>query len=514
MPQGSMNRLLDHLRRVTAAPKQPPGDGELLACFIERREEDAFAALLRRHGPMVLGVCRRVLGDIHDAEDAFQATFLVLVRKAASVRPREAVGNWLYGVAYRTALEARGKIARRHAREKPMDDMPQPEAKPEAGWHELLPLLDQELHRLPDKYRLAVVLCDVEGRSRKEVARQLAIPEGTLSSRLATARKQLAARLARLGFVLSVASLAALLSQNAAPACVPASLLFTTTRAALLVAAGHTAAVGVVSTTVASLTEGVLKTMLLAKLKTASVVLFGAAALSLGTGGLLYQTRAGAADSPQPGQQQPAGPANANRSSSGVADVLAQRQREKAKLAAEDARAREQALLEELEKARREAEMQRRRAEEEHMRAEEALRALKERLAEAEVARRDKGKALYAQGVRQAQQQSGPKREEPPALERLAVEGAKARERFKEERQRLMERLKQLEVEERETLEKLEAGRRDLLKQANAPQPNRQPGPQAAPAGDKLDQILQRLERLERRLDRLEQGRPSSGGRR
>ena len=495
-----MNRLLDHLRRVAAAPRQPPSDGELLACFIERREEDAFAALLRRHGPMVLGVCRRVLGDIHDAEDAFQATFLVLVRKAASVRPRQAVGNWLYGVAYRTALEARAKIARRHAREKPMDDMPQPEAKPEAGWHELLPLLDQELHRLPDKYRLAVVLCDVEGRSRKEVARQLAIPEGTLSSRLATARKQLAVRLARLGFVLSGASLAMLLAENAAPACVPASLLFTTTRAALLVAAGHTAAAGVVSATVATLTEGVLKTMFLAKLKAVSVVLFGAAALGLGTGGLLYQTRAGAADSPQPGQKQPAGPASANRSSGGADDLLAQRQREKARPAAEDVRSREKSLLEELERARQEAVMQRDRAEAERKRAEETLRALKEKLAEAEMAARQQAeKALYAQNVRQAQQQLGEKADE---------------DRFKQERQQLMERLKQLEAIERETLEKLEAERRDLLKRLNAKQPNRQAGPQAAPGGDKLDQILERLERLERRLDRLEQGRLPSGGKR
>src|SRR5215469_7672600 len=109
-----MNRLLDHLRR---AFEEPLGDADLLDRFIERREETAFAALLKRHGRMVFGVCRRILGNPHDAEDAFQATFLVLARKAASVRPREAVGAWLYGVAYRTALEARTKISRRSARE-------------------------------------------------------------------------------------------------------------------------------------------------------------------------------------------------------------------------------------------------------------------------------------------------------------------------------------------------------------------------------------------------------------
>jgi RNA polymerase sigma factor (sigma-70 family) len=455
MPPGSMNRLLGHLRRIAAAP-QPPSDGELLSCFIERREESAFAALLRRHGPMVLGVCRRVLRDVHDADDAFQATFLVLVRKAASVRPREAVGNWLYGVAYRTALEARAKIARRHAREKPMDDLPQPEAKPQAGWHELLPLLDEELHRLPDKYRLAVVLCDVEGRSRKEVARQLAIPEGTLSSRLAVARKRLAARLARLGFALSGASLAVLLAENAAPACVPAPLLLSTTRAALLVAAGHTAAAGVVSVAVSTLTEGVLKTMFVAKLKTVSVVLSGVVVLGLSTGGLLYQTRAGAADPLQQGQQR--------------------------------------ALSE--------------RAELERKKAEEELRALRERLAKAEeearLARQRAEEVLYAQNVRQAQQELASNREERKGLDRLAELQATARERFKKERQELMERLKRLEALERETLEKFEAERRELQRQPNAPQP-------AAGAADKLDQILQRLERLERRLERLEQGAPSSG---
>ena len=128
-----------------------------------------------RHGPLVLGVCRRVLRDAHGAEDAFQATFLVLVRRAASVVPREAVGNWLYGVAYRTALEARRAAARRRARERQVHDMPHPTARPQEIGRELRPLLDEELSRLPDKYRSAVVLCDLEGRTRKEAARQLGV---------------------------------------------------------------------------------------------------------------------------------------------------------------------------------------------------------------------------------------------------------------------------------------------------------------------------------------------------
>src|SRR5690348_7166938 len=178
-------RILEHVRRAALAPDGAGlTDGKLLDGYVARRDEAAFAALVRRHGPMVLGVCRRVLGSPHDAEDAFQATFLVLVRRAASVVPRELVGNWLYGVAYRTALEARRTAARRQAREKQVNDMPQPAAESEQLWHDLQPLLDEELARLPDRYRSAVVLCDLQGRTRKEAAQQLGVPEGTVSGRL------------------------------------------------------------------------------------------------------------------------------------------------------------------------------------------------------------------------------------------------------------------------------------------------------------------------------------------
>jgi RNA polymerase sigma factor (sigma-70 family) len=180
------NAWIHELRRAALLPDGGDLTGAaMLACFIERHDEAAFEALVRRHGPMVLGVCRRVIGNHHDAEDAFQATFLVLVRKAACVRPRELVGHWLYGVAYRTALEARGRIARQRAKEQPVYDLPQPEAEPDSPWQELRPFLDRELARLPERYRLPVVLCDLEGGSRRDVARRLKVPEGTLSSRLA-----------------------------------------------------------------------------------------------------------------------------------------------------------------------------------------------------------------------------------------------------------------------------------------------------------------------------------------
>jgi DNA-directed RNA polymerase specialized sigma24 family protein len=137
MPANSKIRIGVNTRRRTIMCD--PGtltDGQLLECFVTRQDEAAFEALVRRHGPMVLGVCQRVVGNVHDAEDAFQATFLVLVRKAKTVVPREFVGNWLYGVAYRTALKARAGAARRHAKEKQVTDMPHPQDPTEQVWHD------------------------------------------------------------------------------------------------------------------------------------------------------------------------------------------------------------------------------------------------------------------------------------------------------------------------------------------------------------------------------------------
>jgi RNA polymerase sigma factor (sigma-70 family) len=287
-----LNELIRRLKTELAGDGEAVTDGALLARFLDRHDGDAFAELVRRHGPMVLGVCRRLLRDPHDAEDAFQATFLVAVRKAASVRPRELFGNWLYGVAYRTALDARAALARRRAREKQTDDMPQPpQTEPDADLEELRQLLDRELSRLPEKYRVPVVLCDLEGRSRRDVARQLRLPEGTLSSRLATARKTLARRLARHGDPQSGAKLAAVVAGGATCAAVPAALARSTIQGAALVAAG-TAAAAASSPRVAALTEGVLKAMLLTKLKVAGLFVLTVAALVAGAGAVGYRALA------------------------------------------------------------------------------------------------------------------------------------------------------------------------------------------------------------------------------
>ncbi len=255
MPTGPVSGALDHLRRAALRAGAGPGDGELLARFVDQRDADALAALVGRHGPMVWGVCRRALGH-HDAEDAVQATFLVLVRKAAAVVPREAVGNWLYGVAHRTALLARRTAARRRAREVQVPAFPDPGALPDPGFDAAW--LDAELSRLPDIYRGVLVLCELEGRTRAEAARTLGVPEGTVAGRLVRARALLAKRLAARG-VAPAAALAVL-----APAVVARSTIDAATR----VAAGQAA----IPEPVAALTAGVTKAMLFTKLRAAAAV--------------------------------------------------------------------------------------------------------------------------------------------------------------------------------------------------------------------------------------------------
>jgi RNA polymerase sigma factor (sigma-70 family) len=277
-------------------------DGQLLSQFLSRRDEAAFVALVRRHGPMVLGVCRRVLGNAADAEDAFQATFLVLVRKAASLSARAVLGDWLHGVARRTALSARRACARRRAKEQAMA---RPDVQGEAVPDDWLPLLDEELSRLPENYRLPLVLCDLEGKTRREAADCLRWPEGTVAGRLARGRALLARRLARHGGAVSSSFLAAVLAQNAASACVAEALVYCTARAAGLLAAGTGAAVAVISARVAALTEGVVRAMFLAKLKTvtwalALTVLVGLGGMALVPGGD-HLPAAGAAPAPRQG---------------------------------------------------------------------------------------------------------------------------------------------------------------------------------------------------------------------
>jgi RNA polymerase sigma factor (sigma-70 family) len=264
MATPTLDKLVASLREVLRPPDgKGLTDAQLLERFLAARDETAFATLVQRHGPLVFGVCRRVLGNVHDCEDAFQATFLILAQKARSVKKRGAIGSWLYTVAYRAALEARAARGRRAEREKQVPAMPHAEvtAPEPQDWR---PLLDRELNGLPEKYRTAVVLCDLGGLTRKEAARQLGLPEGTVSGRLTQARRLLAKRLARYGVALSGGALAAELSQGAATAHVPTALVWSTAKVAALAAAGQLAAV---TTPAAVLSKGVITTMFLAKLK-------------------------------------------------------------------------------------------------------------------------------------------------------------------------------------------------------------------------------------------------------
>jgi RNA polymerase sigma factor (sigma-70 family) len=288
--------LMRFIRGLAAAREAGP-DAQLLARFAARRDESAFAALVQRHGAMVLGVCRRVLDDAADAEDAFQATFLVLARKAASVRRQASVASWLYGVAYRTALKAKAAAARRRAAEREGSTVGAagPDPALEALWRDLRPVLDEEVARLPQKNRAAVVLCYLEGKTTEEAAALLGCPRGTVLSRLAWARERLRTRLTRRGVTLSSGALAAAVSRGA-EAAPPPALVNSTAHAAARFAGGNGAAAGV-SPAAAALTEGVLRAMRMTRLRgVIAGLLLAASLLAAGSGFLLGDFQAGEKD--------------------------------------------------------------------------------------------------------------------------------------------------------------------------------------------------------------------------
>jgi RNA polymerase sigma factor (sigma-70 family) len=284
---GSFIRRLRH----ALEPNEAGGlsDAELLPRWAHLRDEAAYEVLLWRHGPLVLSVCRRLLRNPQDVEDAFQATFLILVRKAGSISRRAALAGWLYRVAYRVALRARARAARRASREEPTTQEPAVEPGQDALWADVRPVLDEEVNRLPEKYRVPFVLCYLQGKTNAEAAREVGCPVGTVLSRLAWARERLRDRLTRRGVVLTVGLLAALLAQAAAPATVSAALVEATRTAALLFAAGSKAAV---SAGAAALTQGVLRTMFLTKLKLVAAVVVVLGLLGTGAGLAVHQALA------------------------------------------------------------------------------------------------------------------------------------------------------------------------------------------------------------------------------
>ncbi|HZU35549.1 MAG TPA: sigma-70 family RNA polymerase sigma factor [Gemmataceae bacterium] len=273
-----LSAVLRKIHHLAAPPQdEERADGQLLDAFLTEHEEAAFATLVRRHGPMVLGVCRRILHDLHDAEDAFQATFLVLFRRAATLDRRGSVAGWLYTVAYRAALKAKASANRRRRERMETRAQQMAEADTTALWHDLRPVLDEEMNALPEKYRLPVLLCYVEGKTNTEAARLLGWPAGTVKGRLARARELLRRRLSRRGVTVPAVALSVALSERAGAA-VPSVLLDATMK--MLVLAGGKA---VLATPVAELADGVLRGMTTAKLKT-TLLLLTLLALGLGSG--------------------------------------------------------------------------------------------------------------------------------------------------------------------------------------------------------------------------------------
>ncbi len=259
-------------------------EGQLLDRFVTRRDDAAFEAIVARHGPMVQGVCRGILRDPNDVDDAFQATFLILVRKAAELKQQELLANWLYGVAYRVARRARGQAMKRSHADAVAIDPADPDAA-SLDDLDIRPLIHEELSRLPESYRAAVVLCYLEGQTHEAAATQLGWPIGTVKGRLARAKDMLRARLTRKGLAVSTAGLALALAKETRAA-VPDALVQTTTNTALTAASAGLAA-STISPHIASLAGGVLQTMAPMKLK--YVAMLAVAGLLSASGVSAYQ---------------------------------------------------------------------------------------------------------------------------------------------------------------------------------------------------------------------------------
>jgi len=256
-------------------------DAVLLDRFARARDARAFAVLVQRFGSVVLGVCRRVLRHEQDAEDAFQATFLVLARKAGSIHKRESVGSWLYGVAYRIAGKVRGRNVRRRARERELTDVAQPVAAAPVLMDELRDLLDGEVNRLPLKYRRPFVLYYVQGKSKEQVAEQLQCRLGTVASRLGRARERLRTRLTRRGVTITATALAAVLGETMAAAALPSAVAESTAQAALSFVGASTATAAATSATAAALARNYAKGLIRKRLEKLAAALLALGAIAL-----------------------------------------------------------------------------------------------------------------------------------------------------------------------------------------------------------------------------------------
>jgi RNA polymerase sigma factor (sigma-70 family) len=297
MTSGPLRTVMRYLQKVAAPDGGGTSDGDLLRRFVARRDESAFAALVERHGPLVLGVCRRVLQNPSDAEDAFQAAFIVLACKARSISQPDLLSSWLYRVAYRTALRAWAASAARKDRQALVGDVAVAPMAPDADWADLRPVLDEEIERLPTKYRVPFVLCYLEGRTNDEAARRVGCAKGTIGSRLAWARQRLRSRLVRRGVTLPAGLLATALTSEALSAAVPPSLANVAVGMAMSFRSGPALAV-TASTAGATLAKGVLRAMFLTRLRTLTIWLTVLGLVGAGTGFYFAQPGADAQQQP------------------------------------------------------------------------------------------------------------------------------------------------------------------------------------------------------------------------
>jgi RNA polymerase sigma factor (sigma-70 family) len=268
MADNSLSRVLQRIRMLAAVQAYRNfADRELLERFVNANDESAFTVVIERYGPMVLGLCRRALDKLHDAEDVCQATFLVLAHKAGSIRKNTSLSTWLHGVACRVAGRLKRDKARRQQRERKTKSLLTKDTATEVGWRECQTILDEELERLPQRYRAPLILCYLDGKTRDEAARQLRVSTGSLHGRLQRGRDLLRQRLTRRGLTLSSALFATVLGESAARAGLAPTLVVASAKAALAIAGSRPVTEGAISMTVLNLTREALKSMFIAKLK-------------------------------------------------------------------------------------------------------------------------------------------------------------------------------------------------------------------------------------------------------
>jgi RNA polymerase sigma factor (sigma-70 family) len=288
MANRTLTKVLGQFRKLSVSACTPDAtDGELLARFVEHQDQAAFATLVRRHNSMVFSVCRRVLANVQDAEDAGQATFLVLAQKAASIRKTASLTSWLHGVAFRVASNLRVERSRRRVREM-TPRAPRQAGSSELSWQEVQSILDEELLQLPETLRAPLLLCLLEGKTRDEAAGELGWSLSTLRGRLERGRKQLQERLVKRGLTLAIALLGTIVVEGTAAAGLSPAAAHATVEAASLVAAGEPTT-GVISSQVAGLMKGAVHSMLLAKLKFAGLIALVVSMLGIGAGLFIHQ---------------------------------------------------------------------------------------------------------------------------------------------------------------------------------------------------------------------------------